>query len=189
MTTQTRRKGYTLLEVLLVAAVLIVFASLAIPSLKGIQGSYRLTGGVDSVRSAWAQARARAIEEGRPYRFAVEQDGSHYRIAPDRPDYWSGSGPGDDPDGKGFVLEQSLPGGVRFTVNGDLASAPPPDEVSDKDDKPGPSLDAYTGAAVFLPDGTAREDVKILFQVRGATPTMVHLRGLTGSVTVTPMKR
>jgi len=189
MTTPSRRKGYTLLEVLLVAAVMVVFAALAVPSLKSMHGSYKMTGSVDAVRSAWAQARARAIEEGRPYRFAVEQDGSYYRVAPDRPDYWSGSGPGEDPQGKGFVLEQSLPGGVRFNVNGDLASAAPPDDPSPKDEKPAPSADSYTVAAVFLPDGTAREDVKILFQVRGATPTMVHLRGLTGSVSVTPMKR
>jgi hypothetical protein len=46
------------------------------------------------------------------------------------------------------------------------------------------SSDAWATTVVFLPDGTAREDVKITFQVRGARPTALHLRGLTGNVSV-----
>jgi len=39
-------------------------------------------------------------------------------------------------------------------------------------------------AVTFKPDGTAAEDVKITFYVRGAKPTSLQLRGLTGNVTV-----
>jgi hypothetical protein len=38
--------------------------------------------------------------------------------------------------------------------------------------------------AVFLPDGTARDDAEVRFQVKGALPKTVKLRGLTGAVTV-----
>src|SRR5688572_23304930 len=92
-----RRGGYTLFEVVLVCAVLVIAAGLMAPSLRGMFGYFKQQAAVDSVRAAWAQARARAIDEGRPYRFSVESNGTHYRIAPDRQSYWSGgSGPEDD---------------------------------------------------------------------------------------------
>jgi len=175
MTTRDRRTAFTLFETVLVCAILVLVAGLSYPSLRAMYGSYKMTGAVDSVRSAWAQARARAIEEGRPYRFAVEPEGSHFRVAPDREEFWGGS------SGGGFVLEQALPNGVKFTVNGDPTSPPPP-EVNDNGKQQ--SSGRWSTAVVFLPDGTAREDVKILFQVSGAKATEVHLRGLTGSATV-----
>src|SRR6476619_6079383 len=96
-TTRTRRRGFTLFETLLVAGLLVIVAALAYPSLRGSYGYFKLHGGIDAVRAAWADARARAIQESRPYRFSVEEGGSHFRIAPDRADYWSGGpGPADD---------------------------------------------------------------------------------------------
>jgi hypothetical protein len=37
---------------------------------------------------------------------------------------------------------------------------------------------------VFLPDGTAREDAEIVFQVPGARSATLSLRALTGIVSV-----
>jgi hypothetical protein len=186
MATRTRRSAYTLFEVVLVCFVLTVLAGLALPSLKGMYGSYKLNGAVDSVRGAWAQARARAIDEGRPYRFAVEPNGGHYRIAPDRSDYWSGGAkPASDHQAKPLVLEEALPAGVRFAI-GDAppaAAANIPDDVKEEKTK---ASGQWTTGVVFLPDGTAKEDVKITFQVRGVRPTSLQLRGMTGNVTVHP---
>src|SRR5262245_60047620 len=115
LTMKKRRTGATLFEILLVMAIVVIISAMAFPSLSAMYGSYKINGAVDSVRSAWADARARAIEEGRPYRFAVEPSGSSYRVAPDHPDYWEGNSiPTDDPNGQGLVIEQSLPAGVRF---------------------------------------------------------------------------
>jgi len=179
--TARKRPGYTLFEVVLVCAVLLLSASILVPSLRTMYGSYKLNGAVDSMRAAFAQARARAVEESRPYRVSIEPDGGHYRVAPDHADYWSGSPPADDPQGKGMVLEDSMPAGVRFSLGGESKDLPGDDSETEK---PGPSPDAYTTAAVFLPDGTAREDVEICFQVRGARPATLQLRGLTGATTV-----
>jgi len=193
MRSRSRRSGFSLFEVVVVSAVLVMVAALSYPTLKSSYGYYKLNGSIDSVRAAWAQARARAIEQGRPYRFSVEPNGSHFRVAPDSPDYWSGSAPGDDSQGKGYVLEQGLPGGVRFAVNGE-AGAAAPDARSSSTDPGAADTTNYSGidwntAVVFLPDGTAKDDVRILFQVTGAQPTAVQLRGLTCAVTVEPVKK
>jgi type II secretory pathway pseudopilin PulG len=187
MTARVRRRGYTLFEVVLVCAVLVLLAAITIPSMRGMYGFYKLQGGVDSIRAAMATARAKAIEEGRPYRFAVENDAGHFRVAPDRADYWSGSPPTDDPDGQGLVLERSVPAGVKIQLNGDPA---PPDSLeepptSPKADDQQPinvAPDAWSTAAVFLADGTARENSRLVLQIKGVRPVEVRLRGLTGTV-------
>ncbi len=188
MNSRGRRRGFSLLELLLVCAVLVLLALIVVPSMRGMYPYFKQQGAIDSVRAAWALARARAIEEGRPYRFSIEPNGGHFRVAPDQPDYWSGSPPVNDPEGPGLVLEKSLPSGVRFTLNGGPVSP------ATLDDPPigGPleeprtriPLDAYTTAAVFLPTGDAREDVRLVFQVKGTQPAALRLRGLTGTVTV-----
>jgi len=181
-----RRSGSSLIEILLVMAILVVVSAVTIPSLQSMYSSYKLNGSVDSVRSAWADARARAIEEGRPYRFAVEPAGSSYRVAPDQPEYWNGGdGPSDDPNGHGLVLARSLPSGVRFAVNGEEPPSHVPAEPT-KDtlaEKPVTSAN-WSTAVVFLPDGTAREDVQVVFTVSGCRPVTLQLRGLTGHVSV-----
>jgi prepilin-type N-terminal cleavage/methylation domain-containing protein len=190
MTARSRRRGFTLLEVLLATAILAMLAAVCYPSLKSSYGHYKLTGGIDSVRAAWAMARAHAVEEGRPYRFSVEPNGSRFRVAPDQSDYWSGSAPGDDSKGKGMVLEKALPGGVRFSVNGQPAGDVPEDRSPPgSEDKATFSGVQWKTAVVFLPDGTAKDDLDILFEVQGARATNVHLRGLTAAVTVKPVDK
>jgi prepilin-type N-terminal cleavage/methylation domain-containing protein len=175
------RSGYTLLEVLIVCAILAILATLTYPSLRGMYPYYKLQGGADAVRAAWAHARARAIEEGRPYRFSIDDLGSHFRIAPDREDYWAGgSRPEGDPAGHGLILEQALPAGVRMGANG----AAPVMDGADADRENTPSSGNWTTTAIFLPDGTAKQDVHMLMQIKGARANQLHLRGLTGTVLV-----
>lgn len=190
MTARKRRRGFTLLEVLLATAVLLMLTAVCYPSLRSSYGYYKLTGGIDSVRAAWAMARARAVEEGRPYRFSVEPNGSRFRVAPDRSDYWSGSTPDDDTQGKGLVLEQALPGGVLFSVNGQPSAKLPEDKSAPgSEDKATFSGVEWSTAVVFLPDGTAKDDLDILFEVRGTRAARVRLRGLTAAVTVQPVDK
>jgi type II secretory pathway pseudopilin PulG len=188
VTHRRRRRGYTLFELVLVCAMLLVLAALSVPALASMYGGYKMDAAVDSVRAAWAQARARAIEDGRPYRFAVVPGTGHYRVAPDAPEFWSGSGTSDKP---GQVVADSLPKGVGFNVStGTGGSAPPPASggadvgLGDVLSSPPPqSPSAYTNPIVFLPNGTAREDAEIVFAVRGARSVSLSLRAMTGVVT------
>jgi type II secretory pathway pseudopilin PulG len=184
---RTRRPAYTLFELIVVLAIIVVAGAIVIPSMAAMSPYYKVNGAADMVRAAWAEARAHAMEQGRPYRFSVEHGGSFFRVAPDRDDYWSsGSGPSDDPDGPGFILEKPLPGGVRFALNGEAppASSSVADQGKDENRKPSGNWDTV---CVFLFDGTAKQDVKVVFQVRGARPVMLQLRGLTGAATTTVM--
>jgi prepilin-type N-terminal cleavage/methylation domain-containing protein len=185
MTLSCRRPGYTLLEVVLVAAVLVIVSAMAVPSIDGMYGYFKLNAAVDGVQAAWALGRAHAIEEGVPYRFCVVPGQGNYRLAPDTSDYWSGNTPAlTDPDNPPAVVEDALAQGVTFAMggNGQAPDVAPNEQTS----MPVGQVDAgsWSTVAVFLPDGTARDDVEILFQVKGAMPTRIFLRALTGRVTV-----
>ena len=102
------------------------------PSLKSSYGYYKLTGGIDSVRAAWAMARARAVEEGRPYRFSVEPNGSRFRVAPDQADYWSGSAPPTISRGRGWSSRRRCPAG-----SASRSTASPTGDVPEDKSPPG----------------------------------------------------
>jgi len=179
-----RRRAHTLLELILVLAIIIIVGALSVPSLGSMYGYYKVNGAVDAVRSAWAEARAHAIDQGRSYRFSVQHDGRAYRVAPDEDEYWPGEGPSNDPNGKGLILEKSLPPGVRFAVNGESSS--PAEEEHERYDLTEEPVKGgnWSTTAVFKDDGTAREDVEIRFQLRGTGTMVLRLRGLTGDVSV-----
>lgn len=184
------RKAFTLLEVMLVMAVIVVVAGLAYPSLEGMYGGFKLTAATDGVRAAWAEGRSHAINEGRPYRFAVLPGKGNYRLAPDSGDFWSGRGAtsgGDDPANPPLVLEDALPSGVRIGVTGNTGQ----DGFGDSGDTAAPAggVDpgAWTTVVTFLPDGTCRADAEMFFHCRGARSLSVRLRGLTGVVTIRPL--
>src|SRR5712692_2284020 len=142
---------------MLVMAIIVMLAAFAWPSFEGAYAYARATAAADSVKGALAQARARAIEDSVPYRVSVVIGSTHWRVAPDRAEFWSGNAPDMSSFGQNppLVLEDTLPKGVLFNRQADVPVAP----KENKDDDSGevePS--AYTTVAVFLPDGTARDD-------------------------------
>jgi Tfp pilus assembly protein FimT len=179
------RRAVSLFELLLVVAIVAFMAVLAVPAMDLFMPDTKVKGSIDQVRAAWADARARAIEEGRPYRFAIVPDTGYYRIAPDSPEYWGGGG---TPKGECLIHQDTLPGGVRFQVDGSGSGADTSDvpwvEPDQKSAPAGPDASSYSNPVVFLPDGTARNDVSIAFVVKGARRTTLQLRGLTGSTSL-----
>jgi type II secretory pathway pseudopilin PulG len=179
--------AYTLLEVTLVTALLGIVAAMATPAINTMYAHQRLDAAIDSVRGAWATSRAKAVEEGRSYRFAVVVGKGNFRLAPDRDAYWGGDGAdgADDPEGQGYIREGALPGGVCFAPPGGGGAAPTSSITALPTGSTSPA--EFSKVAVFQADGTATEDVEIVFQFRGTRPTVVHLRALTGAVTVRPL--
>jgi prepilin-type N-terminal cleavage/methylation domain-containing protein len=169
MTRRPRRPGFTLIEVLLVIAVIVALSAVAYPTLSAMYGDVRVKAAADDVQATWADARSHAIEDGRPYRFAVQPGTGKFRVAPDADGFWDGSG-GDTGDGEApaFTNEGALPNGILFDVGNDL-----------------PSSGEWTTVVVFNPDGGCNADTEItLKEDDDSTPIVVRVRAMTGAVTV-----
>jgi prepilin-type N-terminal cleavage/methylation domain-containing protein len=167
----TPRHGFTMLEVLLVMAVIIILAGMVYPSIETMYGNARLTAAADQIRARWADARTQAIEECRAYRFAIQADG-RFRIAPDSSRYWPNNPTApddpDDPDVQEIEIIETLPEGVKFA------------EGLGGEDGDG----EWQTVVRFLADGSASLDVEITFQAGVTKPLHLRLRGLTGAVSV-----
>lgn len=74
--------GMTLLELLLVMALIVTVAAVAMPNVGRSLDNSRLRSGGEQVRVAWAKARVRAMETGRTYAFRFEPSGDSYSVEP-----------------------------------------------------------------------------------------------------------
>jgi prepilin-type N-terminal cleavage/methylation domain-containing protein len=171
------RPAFTLLEVVLVLAILVVLGAMLYPSMEAMYGGYRVTAAVDMVRAAWAEAQSRAVNEGRPYRFSVRLNS--FRVEPESADASANNDETSEP------FEDTLPKRVSFTIS---ALAGPNDQDPGMGSGPiaGSDSGSWTPVVTFLPDGTARDDVEITFYGPGLKPQTLKLRALTG--TAIPVK-
>jgi prepilin-type N-terminal cleavage/methylation domain-containing protein len=183
---KAKRPGFTLLEVMLVAAILAIVAAISYPMASSMFAHEKVKAAADAVRGSMANARSRAMSESRPYKLAYVPNKGHYRIAPDSPSYWSGSGKGDDStssgNGQALVTTDKLPGGISFSSGGSASSS----SGGNDDDSSADSVswDSWSEAATFLPDGSATEDKEITLHVEGSKPVVLKLKATTGAVTM-----
>lgn len=176
------RGAFTLLEVMLVMALIAMLASLVVPSIRGFYKGEKLMAATDGVRAAAAQARLHAIDEGIPYRLCVVPGRGNYRAAPDTTESWNQGAPGEEyPTVEGVVPNdialrvQSQGQTVSVDSEGDSAVS---FEVGDVPE------DAWSVVAVFRPDGTADRTVEIICSTAHSLPLSITLRGLTGTTSV-----
>jgi Tfp pilus assembly protein FimT len=161
-----------------VLAILVVIAALVVPNLGTMFGDTKVSSAADLVRARWTDARSRAQEEGRPYKFAVQMDTGKFRLAPDSPEFW-GNGANNNTnnsDHPALILEDVLPKNVVFAPNPNAGAAQNSSGGNDSD---------WSHAVIFFPDGTASDDYNICFNAQGSRPIMLQLRGVTGSVDMT----
>lgn len=156
-----RRTGFTLLELMLVMMLILIAAALTVPVIETMLSDGRVKAARDMVRARWADARGRAMREGRPYKFSTIAGTGKFKVEPEDP-----NAPSDTEDPP-FILE------------GDL-----PEEIVFNSAQGGNATGDYQTVAVYLPDGTARDDVQIMFGKAGAQSLGLHLRALTGAVTM-----
>ena len=159
-----RRSAFTLFELVLVMFIVTVAAGIGIPLVDAMLNPNQLVAATDTVRSKWEATRNRAMEEGRPYRFSIQEGGSKFKIEADDADV--------NPDER-ITIDGELPEPCLFV------SSPAKIDDSTKPANGG----AYKTIAIFLPDGTAREDVELSFGRAGRLPVTLKLRALTGAVT------
>ena len=165
------RQGYTLLEVLVVMAIIVLMTAIAYPTLEAMYGNVRMTAAVDQIRGQWGEARAQAIDDGQAYRFSMMAGQGKFRLAPDLPEFWSGGDTSGLMDGEALVVEDHLPKGVEFSAGNSGATGD------------------WQQVVVFMPDGSCKEDAELMLTAKGLRSVNIRIRGLTAVATVTTLKR
>ncbi|MGE0761077.1 MAG: Tfp pilus assembly protein FimT/FimU [Pirellulaceae bacterium] len=185
------RRGFTLLELLLVMAIVVAVTTLAIPLMSGPLENYRLRLAADQVRASWVRARAMAMEKGQTYAFDYMPWTGDYQVQP-----WL---TGND------YLETDELVSMGITAEGEsLAAAMPakqetlPEKTFFVGSETAMDMRAETLAS-STPDQLAAQPTYIYFYPDGTTSTArlivanqrqrqvaISLRGLTGVVTVGP---
>ena len=166
------RRGFTLIEVLLVLALMAVIAAMAWPALRSPFAGRRLHAAADQVRSEWFQARVEAMRSGHVYAFRYQVGGDRFRTSSE-----DAPPPSDD---------KTLPDGVKFLAdearNDDLSALPPDIEPESLDDL----ADGWSDPVFFYPDGTT-SDVRLVLAGNQSRAVCIMLRGITGTASVTDL--
>lgn len=173
MPRRLRRPGFTVLELMVVLAVVLILGAILVPALSGFWANNRTKAGVDIATARLADARGAAISQGRPYRVCVSPDGRQVRVCPDESEPTEQLGT--DQTAAPVWEENTLPATVTITpmnVGTSATSSP----------------DGWITLVVFSPDGTCPEDAAFRVSEEDASvvPMTVRVRGLTGVWTVNP---
>jgi Tfp pilus assembly protein FimT len=142
---RSRREGYTLFELLIVMALLIILGAVVIPNTTSLFGGNRPKAAADQIRGELAAARSWAMEEGVPYRVAVSGDGTKIRRGPDGEDFGQGAG-ADSASSTARIVEYAFEK-VIATVT-----------LGAENERPGADAGGWVTIAVYLPDGTCRDE-------------------------------
>lgn len=184
------RGGFTLIELMLVLAVISLIAFASYPAFDAWFKSQKLGEGVDKARTIWIKARVQAMEEGQPYRFAWELNSGRFRLAPDDLENWPDlAGAANGPrltttgTGLGLMLEDSLPEGVQFLpgVDGGAGGGGwAPEAII---------FLANGTAQILAADGTEKPETRVIIADRSGQMRALKVRGLTGVVTLEAVVR
>jgi Tfp pilus assembly protein FimT len=188
--------GMTLIEILVVLALLVVIGGLVVPVFAGSIASVRLRRAGDQVLTGWSRARAEAIESGQPYQFRFSPETGKFVIEP-----WAGLLGSESNAANRSTPAPGAANGTTTTTTTAAAASPSfvsnvelPEEIifqrgelAVDDFQSGErSVAALQDAGeslstpiLFFPDGTA-SDASILLANGKKQFVRVTLRGLTG---------
>ena len=169
-----KRRGYTLLEMVAVLAVLVILGAVIVPSLAGLYGNTKQKAAADIFRTRLAEARAKAMERGTPYRLAVHADKTRIRVGPDTENF--GSGPADNPPNYNSLVTEDTLDEATIEV-----------QLEEGDERPSDGSDWQT-VATLRPDGSSKEARSCTVTIKQSTfaPIVVQVRGLTGQARNVP---
>lgn len=172
------RPGYTLLEMAAVLAVLLILGAVLGPSFSGFYGNTKQRAAADIIRTRLAEARAKAMERGTPFRVAINSDKTRIRVAPDTAEFASGTA--DDPPA------------FESTVTEDKFDEATVELTAEEGDDRANDSGGWLTVVTMKADGSCKEARPVTLIVKQAdfAPIQIQVRGLTGQArTITGPKQ
>jgi prepilin-type N-terminal cleavage/methylation domain-containing protein len=186
-----RRRGFTLIEVLVVLAIVMVLATLALPLIRKPLQKREVQSAADSVRTKLFHARIGAMKSSHVYTFQYQPGSGTYRVSPR--DQSSPAGQTDentssvqqDPamaDEQHLPSEDgTLPEGLHFLAD-DSPDPDSPDSTTPMVAQGGGG-NGWSDPIFFYPDGTT-SDARLIVASGHGYAVHIQLRGVTGNVSV-----
>lgn len=177
------RRGVTLVEILLVFAILVMVAALAMPILTGTFEGRKLRLAADVIRGEWARARVQAIESGKEWVFVYQPGSGNYSIQPYNPFETPALTNTRAPESQGNFDygEGLLPAGVLFEAAQTQADSRS-DLLTEQSGGSG-SGQSDSSFILFYPDGSAQQSRLRVVNDR-QWYVQLDLRALTGTALV-----
>jgi prepilin-type N-terminal cleavage/methylation domain-containing protein len=187
-----RPRAFTLMEMLLVLAILVIASAAVMPSLRGVLRTTTLRSGADVVRSELTRAHVLAMRTGRIHVLRYELKGRQLTVEP-----WIGDDDAlESPTGQqsqvfnsavaagGTAQRQrkSLPEGVLF-MGGDVGLSTRSQKIEEEVVSLGESATTWSRPIFFYPDGSTSDAFVVVGDNRNLG-IRLDLRGLTGTVKV-----
>jgi type II secretion system protein H len=184
-----RRRGYTLIELLLVLAIIVIAAAAVAPSMGRMARNSTLQAAAGDVRAELTRTHVQAMKTGRSYVFQYELGGRKYKVEP-----WIGDDDAleskDGDPNAAFVMEsptgvpkgeRSLPEGIKFAL-GDAAIESRGERIEQALGSSGTAT-TWSRPILFYPDGSSADAFVVIANDHEAG-IRLDLRGLTGAVKV-----
>ena len=198
--TRAVARGFTLMEILLVLAIIVAVMAMAAPAFTGAIENQRLRNAADIVRAQFTRAHVKAMKTGRIQVFRYEVGGREFRLEP-----WvagddtleaaqtPGFGPvqptaattpqsGAEGESATSDLRRQLPENIIF-VGGDAAAESRSLEIEAALQSVASREAQWSRPIMFYPDG-ATSDAFVIVASPRAVGIRVDLRGMTGTATV-----
>jgi prepilin-type N-terminal cleavage/methylation domain-containing protein len=186
------RRGLTLVEVMLVLALVVIMAAFTWPALERPMAGHSLRKAADVVRTEWVRTRVKAMSTGQTYLFRCAAGCGRYVIqcqagsqpVADELLNRDLAGPPETPDALSStaVDEGCLPEGITFFANDPQLDAAADSAAQLPVDSSLGGL-VWSDPVLFYPDGTT-STARLQLKNEYDRAIELSLRGLTGTVTV-----
>lgn len=194
MRTSSHCGGLTLIEMMIVLAVMAAMAALTLPAMRAPLDKSRLRAAGRQLQAALAKSRATAIRKAVVMEFVYETGGQRWKIqrtdaslmiSKATADSGTSADLGTDLSASRVVREGVLPDGVRFLSAAELAiqdaaETSVPSESGDEE-RLDPSVAAWSAPIHFRPNGRSTDASFTVIGSRDFAVT-VSIRGLTSAV-------
>ncbi|MCY2992968.1 MAG: prepilin-type N-terminal cleavage/methylation domain-containing protein [Planctomycetota bacterium] len=186
-------RGFTLMEMLLVLAIMVAVAAMVLPALRGSMEDQQLRKAADLIRADWATLRVTAMRTGRIQLFRYDVGANTYTL-----ETWQGDADdaelqasataapeptmtvgqnSDSTNGLASAGLGTLPSNITFN-RGEVASDARSAQVDGAASNPSASSSGSSPMIVFYTDGTTTDASLVLTNERFFVE--LRLRGLTG---------